>query len=313
MKKVTVFIPCYNAQGYIIECIESILNQSYQDFEILIVDDGSTDQSVACIQALGDDRIKVVQNKVNIGISKTLNKGFELTKTPYLVRQDADDVSHPQRLKELVGFMEANPSVDICGSAYSTLPNLKTVIHPEYHADIVANLFKYTCITHGTAIFRNTRILELNVRYESNFDCSEDYRFFTRNVNSLTYHNLKNVLYYYRSHDLQISQDKKEVQQIQHNRGLKLYLEQMLGLTLDFAPEALNNFLRPNTKLILSDDVRKLILLYKLINKKIRPKIGASIQKLLMLNLKLIVAHSNLGPLIKFRLILLYVMIKAFK
>lgn len=111
--KVTVLTTVYNGLPYLAEAIESVLNQSYTNFEYLIIDDTSTDDSVKCIQSYKDPRIRLVKNEKNLGTSDTINKGLSLITTPYVVRLDQDDVSLPDRIKEQIEFLEKNPEVSI--------------------------------------------------------------------------------------------------------------------------------------------------------------------------------------------------------
>src|SRR5688572_25142970 len=106
---VTVLMPVYNAEKYLKEAIDSILQQTLTDFEFLIIDDGSTDASVRIIRSYADSRIRLVQNETNAGITVTLNKGIELAKAPLIARMDADDISYPMRLQRQYDFFLAHP------------------------------------------------------------------------------------------------------------------------------------------------------------------------------------------------------------
>lgn len=111
--KVTVLMPAYNAEKYIETAIESILNQTYKDFEFIIVNDCSTDSTLDIIEryAKQDKRIKIISNKENQKIAQTLNNGLKEAKGKYIARLDADDWSYPERLEKQVNFMEENPDV----------------------------------------------------------------------------------------------------------------------------------------------------------------------------------------------------------
>lgn len=111
--KVTVLTTVYNGMPYLREAIESTLNQTYAEFEYLIIDDGSTDDSVKCIKSYNDSRIRFVQNEKNLGTSDTINKGLSLIKTPYVVRLDQDDVSLPNRIHEQIEYLDNHPEISI--------------------------------------------------------------------------------------------------------------------------------------------------------------------------------------------------------
>jgi glycosyltransferase involved in cell wall biosynthesis len=119
--KVTVLMPVYNGEKYLREAIESILNQTFIDFEFLIINDGSTDRSVEIIESYSDPRIRLVHNERNMKLIATLNKGLELARGEYIARMDCDDISLPERLAKQVAFMDANPEVGVLGTAFQTI------------------------------------------------------------------------------------------------------------------------------------------------------------------------------------------------
>ncbi len=105
---VTVLMPVFNAEKYLREAIESILNQTLIEFEFLIIDDGSSDNSISIIRSYSDSRIRFIQNEHNLGISKTLNRGIELASAELIARMDADDISYPQRLQKQYDYINNN-------------------------------------------------------------------------------------------------------------------------------------------------------------------------------------------------------------
>jgi L-malate glycosyltransferase len=107
--KVTVLIPLYNAERYLAEALASILEQTFTDFELLVIDDGSTDTSVAIVRSFGDPRIRLVSNAANLGVTITLNRGIDLARGEYIARMDSDDICLPNRLAEQVAFLDAHP------------------------------------------------------------------------------------------------------------------------------------------------------------------------------------------------------------
>lgn len=114
--KVTVLTTVYNGLPFIKEAIESVLSQTYTDYEYLIIDDASTDNSVECIMSYKDPRIRFIQNQKNLGVSNTFNKALATIKTPYVVRLDQDDVSLPNRLVEQISYLEKNPEISVVSS-----------------------------------------------------------------------------------------------------------------------------------------------------------------------------------------------------
>ena len=117
MRDVTLLIPNYNNALYIEACLESIQKQTYRDFKILIVDDGSTDNSVDLIEQFPDDRIELIKKTPNSGIIDTLNIGLDAITSKYMIRMDGDDLMRNDRIEKLVEFMDSHPEYGVCGSA----------------------------------------------------------------------------------------------------------------------------------------------------------------------------------------------------
>ena len=104
-------MPVYNGLPYLPHAIESVLDQTFTDFEFLIINDASTDDSFACIRSYKDPRIRLVCNETNLGQTRTLNKGLELAQGPFIARLDQDDIAYPKRLAKQVAYLDANPEV----------------------------------------------------------------------------------------------------------------------------------------------------------------------------------------------------------
>lgn len=125
MPEVTVLMPVYNGAKYLRPAIESILNQTYKDFEFLIINDGSTDESERIILSYSDDRIRYVKNESNLRLIKTLNKGISLAKGKYIARMDCDDISFPNRFEEQIQVLKNNSTLDgVCGRSYDLYNDL---------------------------------------------------------------------------------------------------------------------------------------------------------------------------------------------
>ena len=114
--KVAVLMSVYNGEKYLREAINSILSQTFNDFEFLIINDGSTDGTADILKSYTDSRIKIINNEKNIGLTKSLNKGLKIAKGEYIARQDADDISMPERLKEEVAFLEIHKDYAVVGT-----------------------------------------------------------------------------------------------------------------------------------------------------------------------------------------------------
>ena len=118
---ISVIMPVYNCFDYIQEAINSILNQTFSDFELIIIDDYSSDGTVDLIKKFNDPRIKLTVKSVNSGISNSLNYGLKIAKGKYIARMDGDDISFPDRFERQVKFMDLNPKVILCGGGYISI------------------------------------------------------------------------------------------------------------------------------------------------------------------------------------------------
>ena len=198
----------YNGQSYLRETIESILNQTFKDFEFLIIDDGSTDQSATIIHEFRDVRIKYVSNEKNKGLPFSLNRGLELAQGEYIVRMDADDISVPSRLKKEVRFMDTHPEITACGSWIKTIGHDAGYVHkyltsPE---DIKASLLFNTSMAHPTVILRKSDLLKYNLHYNTNFSYyEEDYDLWVKISQHKKLANIPSVLLFYRLHQKSVT------------------------------------------------------------------------------------------------------------
>lgn len=166
MPQLTILIPTYNCARYILECVNSLLVQDYTDFELLIIDDGSTDDTEEIINAIKDKRIVYLKNSVNIGIVATLNKGLKLAKGKYIARMDADDVVLGNRLEKQIFFLEHNPEYGMVGAWFklmdeqgSFLRNVKNSINPDFLrlGLIFTNHFAHPSVMMRTGLARKLK------------------------------------------------------------------------------------------------------------------------------------------------------------
>ncbi len=115
--RVNVIMAVFNGEQYLQEAIESILRQTFDNFEFVIIDDGSTDKTVEILNRFSDERIKRLTNESNIGLTRSLNRGIRFSRGEYIVRQDADDVSLPERLAKQVAYLDAHSMVGLVGTS----------------------------------------------------------------------------------------------------------------------------------------------------------------------------------------------------
>ena len=228
---ITVLMPVYNAEKYLREAIDSILQQTFTDFEFLIINDGSTDRSEEIILTYTDPRIRYEKNEQNIKLIATLNKGFELVTTKYVVRADADDINSLNRLELQYKFMEQHPDVGLSGTAYESFGEgkLPAIVHyaPD-HNTICWKHFYQIHLSHGTSIFRTSVLKQHRLFFDPSYSHAEDYEFFTRFARISRLANLSDVLYKVRSHDQEVSKLFSTVQQ-QNSYRVKQKLFQEMG------------------------------------------------------------------------------------
>ncbi len=208
---VTVAMAAYNSELYIKESIESILNQSYKNIELIVVNDGSTDRTKEIVLSFNDSRIKLFDNFENLGIVKTRNVCIEKSSGKYLAIFDSDDIALPDRLKLQVNFLENNSDYCLCGTDYQIIdsngkPSYKMIV-PKNDKDIKTYLNFNIPFCHSTMLFRRS-YLEDN-RYMPGFEPSEDYELTLRlsKLSKMASLNSKTVLY--RVHGNNISLKKK--------------------------------------------------------------------------------------------------------
>lgn len=211
--KISVLMPVYNAELYIEQAIESILSQTFDNFEFIIINDGSTDNSENKINSYDDKRIVYIKNETNKGLIYSLNLGISLAKGKYIARMDADDISYTNRLFEQFNFMENNPEVSLLGTGFVFMNSEIEIYHPQLNDQIKVNLLRDTALAHPTVMFRRKDITKYNLSYKEKYKSAEDYKLWTDfAINNLIMANLPIVLLKYRQHSNQISTSKKEEQ-----------------------------------------------------------------------------------------------------
>ena len=193
--KVTVLMPAYNAEKYIRQSIDSILNQSLPDFILLIIDDGSTDKTEEIIHSYNDKRIVYIKNEKNIGVKETLNKGIAIADTEYIARMDADDIAIRERLELQLEYMDSNKEIGVSGGCFEFFGDeIGTVKMPLRDEEIKAKLFFFSGLCHPTIIFRTEILKKNNMLYGSPVDYNDS---FGHKINEMEdsglWHKLKHV------------------------------------------------------------------------------------------------------------------------
>ncbi|MDX2302415.1 MAG: glycosyltransferase family 2 protein [Microscillaceae bacterium] len=209
---VTVLMPVYNAGFYLHEAISSILNQTYSNFEFLIFNDGSTDQSKSIILSFHDTRIKFFDHPENFGHLKHLNTGIQMAQGKYIIRADADDLNYPQRIEKQISFLEANPHIGLCGSWVEIInTNGEPKYLQKYYVDdafVRAHLFWSVAILHPTAVLRKSVLEQYSLNYKAEWYLAEDYALWIEMASCCCLANIPEALVQVRKHDQNISKTR---------------------------------------------------------------------------------------------------------
>ncbi|MHA1500146.1 MAG: glycosyltransferase [Promethearchaeota archaeon] len=171
----------YNGKKKLSKSIKSVLNQTYMNFEFIIIDDASKDNSLELINsyALKDNRIKVIKNKMNIGLTKSLNKGISIAQGEFIVRQDGDDFLLPNHLEKLLFFLKNNPEYAFCGVNGFSIQNKKDLLDFFEFNDIRKNLLFRNCFNHSGMVIRKN-IFEKYGKYDETYRYGQDYELWCR-------------------------------------------------------------------------------------------------------------------------------------
>lgn len=235
--KVTVLIPVYNREQYVATAIESILAQSFIDFELLLIDDGSTDGSVEILRCYTTDpRVRLVCNEHNLGIPKTRNRGIDLARGEYVAMLDSDDWAYPRRLEKQVAFLDRHRDFAVVG-AWATEMNEKgrslrrVKILPVLPGELQSRLLFRSC-HHHSSIMARTAVLQ-EYRYREQYAVCEDFDLFVRLARTYKLGNLPNILVCRRVHASGITRERAQV--VKQN-NLEIVSAQLAELGVEFTP-----------------------------------------------------------------------------
>ncbi len=245
---ITVIMPAYNVGKYVAEAIESILNQTFRNFEFLIFNDGSTDDTAHIIRQYADkdQRITFFDYQQNTGYLKHLNEGIDKAKGKYIARMDADDISLPERFAKQVAFMENNLEMVVVGTKYTTFgERIFTRQLEENDEQIRVHLLEGCTFSHPSVLMRAKVLKDNNLYYDLNYYPAEDYHFWVVLSKYGKLANLTDILLFYRLHEEQISVQKNEIQQNKIHKIRALQFE-YLGLTKQESYTLLQIFQQPD-------------------------------------------------------------------
>jgi glycosyltransferase involved in cell wall biosynthesis len=202
---ISVLMPAYNCEKFIKQAIDSILNQTYSNFELLIADDCSNDNTKKIIDSYTDPRIKTFHNAENLGYLKASNKLFALCKGEYITFQDADDYAAPARMEKLLNYLNTNPDVDCVGSNTNKVDEHGEEFYktnfPQSDAEIRQQFVNYRIVMTGSALMLRKKVIDKVGIYNEYFDRigSEDSYWYSYILDHYKVANLAEALYYYRA------------------------------------------------------------------------------------------------------------------
>lgn len=212
--EVTVLLPIYNGAKYLRSAIDSVLNQTFLEFELLIIDDGSTDNSAAIVESYTDSRISFIRQS-NRGLAATLNRGLSLVRSAYIARQDQDDLSHPERLERQLNYMRLHNDVVLLGTAaeiwIENSPSGRFHDHPTNKLDIHFDLLFNNPFVHSSVMLRRAAIESVGGYCEDRErQPPEDYELWSRLARQYAVANLSERLVVYRETNTSMSRNKND-------------------------------------------------------------------------------------------------------
>ena len=212
---ISVIIPVYNSEKYIRESLKSILNQTYSNLEIIIVDDCSTDSTLNVLGNITDNRIKLLKNSINLGPSNSINNGLSISKGEFIAIMHADDISHCKRLAIQCNYLLKNPDVDLVSTSYFEIDENGLLIEKKItrsNKKMKERMSLHNVICHPTVMFRGSLKI-INPLYLPDLRVNEDYELWLRLLNlGYKIDVLKSPLLYYRTHLKQQSKLKSTME-----------------------------------------------------------------------------------------------------
>jgi glycosyltransferase involved in cell wall biosynthesis len=248
MSTVSILMTILNVESYVARAITSILDQAYSDFELIIIDDGSTDSTWPIVSgyAATDDRIVALRNEQNLGTSRALNKALELASGEYITRQDGDDFSMPQRLAKQVDFLSRHPQVGAIGTSIYIIDSNSNVVAtqllPATNDEIQQALLDYMCFCGPTLLVRKQHLREIHFEFNELLSYSEDYDLCLRLAEVTELVNLTEPLYQYRQHSNSVSYQRRHQQMFRKAIALEHAVHRRFGTRL--TPDKLTNVAR---------------------------------------------------------------------
>ena len=235
--EISVLIPVYNTEEkYLRECIESILNQTFRDFELIILNDGSSNNVEEIIKSYDDKRILYYKNEKTEGITKSRNKLISLASGKYIAIQDHDDISFPDRLEKEYNFLENHKDISIVSAWIEVFSEINYKLHKKKikvwkkkESPKILDFLKRCELIHPVCMWRKNDFEKYNLAYEDGYYGAQDYALFSKAVRYLKFANIQEPLLKYRRHPNNVSRNKKCIKE----ESLKVKNEILEYLTSD--------------------------------------------------------------------------------
>lgn len=234
MPTVAILLPVFNGQDYIKQCITSLLEQTFKDFELIVINDGSVDNTMEQVYFFDDPRIKVIHLDRNSGTAHALNQGWAASDSRYVALMDHDDIALPVRLEHQVRTLNAQPRIVIAGSQMRTFGFTEANVHvPQHDGGIKANLISGTNnILNPTAMIRRQAVDKMNVQWKNDMRGIFDWVFWCDlMLHRAPFINLPDILLKYRVHESQQSRDQRNLRSLQAQTRQKLLINLFPYLT----------------------------------------------------------------------------------
>jgi len=244
---VSIILPVFNGELYLRDAIQSILDQTYENFELLIFNDGSTDGSLRIAESFADKRIRIYNDSQNRGYVAHLNYGLSNARGKYIARMDADDISNHERLRTQVEFMERFSEVGVCGTFVTLIDENGRLLGKGHHFvddDMLRiRLLTDSCFAHPTVMFRKAIVEANNISYDQHYAPAEDYKLWFDLSLKTKLANIPNYLLKYRIHGSQITQKQRAVQSRASDAIRRMAIESFIAQPMENAAFTFHNSL----------------------------------------------------------------------
>lgn len=226
---VSILMPVYKTASYLREAVDSMLAQTFTDFELIVLNDCSPDNAEAILDTYDDPRIVRYKGEKNVGLSNVLNVGLEMARGKYVARMDSDDISLPERLQIQVDFLESHPDIDLVSVGMKLFgAKEETWVRERDPEKVKINALFHSPVLHASSMWRRDSFEKFGLRFRQEMVPSEDYDLWTRALlKGLKLVNLPEVLYEYRIHDAQASL-QTEIIKVKDREVQKNYMHQAL-------------------------------------------------------------------------------------